>query len=115
MLLPMANATLTAVAAAGESDDFDHAGGAGPAKWTGAEGVYFHERTERITTGSDSSVVVTRSVVASSDLEVDWGEGDHLTFTLVETGDEHDAVVRAVQRTAFPGAPGVVRLTLEDT
>lgn len=115
MLLPMANATLTAVAAAGESDDFDHVGGAGASKWTGAVGVYFHERTERITTGSDSSVVVTRSVVASSDLDVDWAEGDHLALTLNFSGDEQAAVVRAVQRTAFPGAPGIVRLTLEDT
>lgn len=114
MQLPMANATLTTVTAAGETPDYDHGGGPGAEKWTGSEGVYFHERTERIVEGASSSVVVTRSVVVADDIVIDWTQGDTLTLTHAYSGDTVSVVIRAVQRSSFPGAPGIVRLTLED-
>jgi hypothetical protein len=112
MELPMANATLTKVEGGGFAEDYDRAKGGDDPKWTGSEGVYFNEASERVSSGESTEIVIGRSVVVSSDLAVDWKQGDTLTLTRGE--EEIVADVRRIKKTEYPGAPGVVRLHLDD-
>lgn len=108
----MANATLTAVRAPGTDVDYDQASTAGTVKWTGAQGVYLTESRERVTIGQESNVLIERSVVAPAEIPVAFVEGDTITVTRGTTSSTEEVV--RVQRTEFPGAPGLVRLLLQD-
>lgn len=112
-MLPQTNATLTAVHAAGASEDFDQAAGAGAEKWTGRVGVYLRQRDERVPTGQTSSVVISRALIVPASLRVDWTEGDALT--LETTAGDQTATVRGVEPFPHPTAVGETRLVLEDT
>lgn len=107
----MPNATLTDVAAGGQAEDYERGPSAGPSKWSGAEGVYFTEVAERAV-GEASTLVIRRSVLAPADLPVEFSDGD--TITLSTEAGALSEPVRRIQRTSYPGAPGVVRLHLED-
>jgi hypothetical protein len=111
--LPMPNATLMKVSGGGTSEDYDSPAGSDTTKWTGLEGVYLNEATERRGGAEASSIVITRSVIVLADVSVDWKIGD----TVELERDDAEMVkepIRAIQRTEYPGAPGVVRLHLED-
>jgi hypothetical protein len=114
MKLPaITNATLSAVAGAGFSDDYDQSATAGASKWTGSESVYFQRQTERVDAGGRSDVIVGRSVVVSDDLAVAWEIGDVLTVTPL--GEAQQTLkVRRVAPTRAPGLAGVVRLAVDD-
>lgn len=112
MQLPMANATLMAVRTAGASEDFDTPGGDGGEKWSDPEGVgvFVTEKSELVTSAERADVVVTRSVLAPAEVPVDFQTGDVLV--LERGSDTIEESVQAVQRTEYPGVPGVVRLYL---
>jgi hypothetical protein len=114
MKLPaITNATLSAVAGAGFSDDYDQSATAGASKWTGSESVYFQRETERVDAGGRSDVIVGRSVVVSDELAVTWEIGDVLTVTPL--GEAQQSLkVRRVAPTRAPGLAGVVRLAVDD-
>jgi hypothetical protein len=114
MKLPaITNATLSAVAGAGFSDDYDQSATAGASKWTGSEPVYFQRETERVDAGGRSDVIVGRSVVVSDELAVTWEIGDVLTVTPL--GESVQSLkVRRVAPTRAPGLAGVVRLAVDD-
>jgi hypothetical protein len=62
--------------------------------------------------GSDSTLVVERTIAVNDALAVTWARGDILTYTYrsnVETG-----TVRDVKTTTAPGLPGVIRLALRN-
>lgn len=109
-MLPQTNATLVAVHAAGASEDFDQAAGAGAEKWTGRVGVYLRQREERVTTGHASSVVVSRALIVPGELRVVWEEGDRL-----DLADGRSAIVRGVEPFTHPTVASETRLVLEDT
>ena len=113
MRLPaITNATLTAVAGAGFSDDYDDAATAGASKWTGSEDVlYSTSMTEQNAAGT-SDVIEARSLVVSDDLDVDFEIGDVLTWTY--RGDTQSDSVQRIAPTTAPGLAGVVRLVIED-
>lgn len=112
MQLPLANATLVAVRAAGVSEDFDTPAGEGAEKWSdpAGVGVFLTEKSELVAMSDRADIVVTRSVLAPADVPVDFQTGDVL---VLERGvDTITESVQAVQRTEYPGVPGVVRLHL---
>jgi hypothetical protein len=107
------NATLTAVAGAGFSDDYDQSATAGASKFSGEEPVYFQRETERVEAGGRSDVIVGRSVVVSDSLSISWEIGDVLTVTPL--GEAQQSLkVRRVAPTRAPGLAGVVRLAVDD-
>lgn len=113
VLPSITNATLTAVAGAGLSDDYDLGATGGSSKWSGEESVYFQRETERVERGGASDVIVGRSVVVSDELAVTWEIGDVLTVAPVGEGVQ-TLTVRRVAPTRAPGMAGVVRLAVED-
>lgn len=110
--LPMPNATLTKVFPGGSAEDYERVGTQGAEKWSGSAGIYFTEVSEQQSDGQSTSRVIARSVLAPADLPVEFENGDTIRFTR-SAATINEQVVR-VQRTEFPGAPGVVRLHLED-
>jgi hypothetical protein len=114
MKLPaITNATLSAVAGAGFSDDYDQSATAGASKFAGEEPVYFGRTTERVEAAGRSDVIVGRSVVVSDELAVTWEIGDVLTVTPL--GESVQSLkVRRVAPTRAPGLAGVVRLAVDD-
>jgi hypothetical protein len=114
MILPEPNATLTKVQAGGFSEDYDRPAGADPTtKFSGSEGVYLRERTESTDTPAGQDVVMTRSVVARSELAVEWAQGDTLTLTYRSATVTEK--VKIVERHQLGDSlPGTVRLILED-
>lgn len=111
-MLPQTNCELIAVHGAGGSEDFDRAPGAGAAKWTGRSGAYLRQREERVTTGTASSIVITRSLIVEAGLPVDWSEGDVLTIT--GPAGTQTPIVRGIEPFTHPTAPGETRLVLEN-
>lgn len=113
MSLPQTNATLTEVAGPGLAEDYDTVATVGTAKWTGRAAAYYSERSDRVEQSDTSSIVVTRALIVSAGLKVEWSQGDTLTFTY--RNSPVTGQVRAVERHQLPGVPnGTVRLTLED-
>lgn len=112
MKLPMANATLLQVTAAGGSEDYGRAAGGGDPVWTGSVGIYFHERVSLEQSGNTDSEVITRTLIVPAELPVDWRDGQMVSVQPAGGGDQVDGRVRVVSRSAYPGAPGTVRLEL---
>lgn len=82
MSLPQVNATLTAITAAGTSDDYDTPAGVGAAKWEGAAGAYV---TERVLTGLQPGRVDrfrSTQIVIPGDLSprVELAQGDTVAY-----------------------------------
>jgi hypothetical protein len=79
-LLPLFNATLTLVQAPGSSPDYDQPAAPGATKFSGAERVFWDELSERVTQGTESDVLVRRSMyVDPADVAVAWTQGDLVT------------------------------------
>ena len=110
--LPLTNATLTAVAGPGFTEDYDDPATAGSSKWSGSEDVTFSEITERVQIGGESNTIVRRSLIVDSELAVSWAIGDVLTVTY--DGAARTVTVRRVGKTLATGLDGVVRLVLDD-
>jgi len=112
MKLPMPNATLLSVHGPSRAEDYGTAADDGPERWAGQEGVYLHQRVERTEGGGGSSEVVSRTLIVAAELPVAWTDGD--IVAVQGPSGPVSGRVRVVTRTEHPGAPGVVRLVLED-
>ena len=108
---PITNATLTRVRAGGGAEDYDQAPATGVDKWTGSQAVLVSDQ-EVSQDGSDSSIVIERTVAVDDALDVEWARGDLLSYTY--RGDTLAGTVRDVKTTTGNGLPGVVRLVLRD-
>lgn len=107
------NATLTKVAGQGFSADYDRDATAGSTKWTGSEGVFWSESEAEISTGSNQTdIIVRRSLVVDSALEVTWATDDVVTVTYL--GAAQTGIVQSIKKTTATGLPGVIRLLLDD-
>lgn len=112
-MIPVRNATLTAVSAGGFAADYDQPAGTGTIKWTGSERVYWSEVTEREeVTGRTTDLDLRRYLIVDEGLPVSWLTGDSVTVTYRDA--VRSGTVRDVQVTTADGLSGVVRLTLED-
>jgi hypothetical protein len=112
-LPPIRNATLTAVAGAGSSDDYDATGDVGLTKWAGAERVFWSEDAGRDANGTEVNVIVGRSMVVEAGLPVAWKIGDVVTVHR-DGYQTQTATVRHVATTTNPLFPGVTRLIMEN-
>lgn len=87
----------------------------GPPKLDQDVGVFYEERRQRKLEGGVANVHVWRSLLVSSDLEVDWGAGDVLTIRRDGALEDEVVVVEAVEGTDAPKGEvaGEVILTLK--
>jgi hypothetical protein len=105
--LPMPNATLMKVSGGGTSEDYDSPAGSDTTKWTGLEGVYLNEATERRGGAEASSIVITRSVIVLADVSQSIGRSETPSSSTRDDAEMVSEPIRAIQRTEYPGAPGV--------
>jgi hypothetical protein len=71
--LPHRNAVLTSIKASSLASDWDTASSDGAVIWTGTADAVIVDDTRRVTEGSDSSKIVTRTVILPSELTVTVG------------------------------------------
>lgn len=111
-LIPHANATLTAITAAGASRDFDLAVGAGSARWTGRARAYYLDdpRLNRDETAADR--VTTRRLYIPFTMGNIPTEGDTVTFTIDGQTTATTAVVEAVKRYPYQAVMAPVMVSL---
>jgi hypothetical protein len=108
---PITNATLTRVQPGGGAEDYDATPASGADKFTGSQAAFVSD--EQVSRdGSDSTIVIERSVAVDDALTVTWARGDTLTYTF--RGSTLTGIVRDIKTTSAPGFPGVVRLVLRD-
>lgn len=108
MRLPFRNATVTAINAAGLSDDWDDSATSGSVTWSGTADAYLSDSRQNEYTDGRSTTVVTRTVVVPKDLPV--AIGDTLTMTWRSTAVT--AKVRAVLRREPPRGAGLAGTSL---
>lgn len=107
------NATLTDVHAAGVKPDWDRAGSAGAAKWSGVLEAYYREKEERITDGGAVNVVLRRELIIDTDGydELELDTDDTITFAR-EDGLPQTARAVSIRRADLDGIPAELRTTL---
>jgi hypothetical protein len=112
MQLPsLPNATLTAVNGPGFKADYDRDAAPGAVKFTGAAQAYFSEQIlEQV--GNQEDVIIRRSVVVDSHLDIDWEIND--TVTVERDGGTITGTIQSIRTTGAPGLAGVTRLILEN-
>jgi len=110
-MLPISNATLTAVNEPGFAADGDQAATAGASKWTGKRRVFWSEVNERVETAGRSDLELRRYLIVEESVPVTWAVGDVVTVTYRAAA--RTGTVREVQTTTADQLAGVIRLTLE--
>lgn len=113
-VLELHNGTLTLVRAAGFAPDYDRDAAPGVTKFTGAERVYWSETEARITTGTGSDVIVSRSLLVDPALPVTWVRGDIVTVTRDGASVAQTGIVRSLMTSGTDETDRVTRLLLED-
>jgi hypothetical protein len=110
-VIPVANASLTAIAGGGFTDDYDlDATADGTVRWSGDAPAYLVRRRDERARGRTSDIVVDEFLVVDDELGKLVQDGDTVTFEF-ETVTENRQV-SLVQR--HPVA-GTCRLTFETT
>lgn len=109
MTVPQQNATITAVAGAGTSDDWDRPGGAGAAKWEGARRAYYRASTTREVGAAGATDIVTKRElivavewVLTTGLDLD----DVITFRVDGDTTDSTGTAQAVPRAQLATIPG---------
>jgi hypothetical protein len=113
------NATVTRVAGAGTSDDWDRAPGAGAEKWAGEARAYYREATERVPGDGSTDVFVRRELVLEVDdvLAMALDTDDVLTFTVDGRPGTRTGTARTIPTPTLAGVPSALRtsrVVLED-
>lgn len=115
MPTPQVNATLTQVRAPALAEDENLPAAPGAIKFTGAEGVYYQERSTLVASAEAASNVISGLLIVPT-TSLTYDRGDTVTFT-TSTGTRV-GIVRDIERKELPGVPADIqttRLTLEDT
>lgn len=113
MSLPQSNAALTLIAQPGGSEDYDTDASAGPTRWAGTTRAYVLAETERVSSGTDSTVLVTRTLILPATLASVVSQGDILTV-VPDIGTPLTVAARQIRVAKIPGVPGTIRIELED-
>lgn len=114
-----ANATVTAVAAAGTPDDWDRPAGADTGKWAGAARAYYRESRDRIVTAGAVSFVTRRELILDNDdvAAMELLEDDVITFRVDGDAADSAATASSIPRRDLAGVPAelrTARIILED-
>lgn len=112
-MIAQANATITAVAGGGASEDFRNDAGASPTKWEGEAGAYYTERrTQRQTAEGLDVVIERRLIVETRNPSVVYAEGDDVVWTPEGEAARTDEIREIIRRRFAPAAAYGVETTV---
>jgi hypothetical protein len=104
------NATLTAIRGAGAAADWlDSAAVDGASKWAGRAPAYYTEKRERVTSGTDSDVVLRRILIVDHEAALLIDNDDVLTFSY--NGEAQVARAKLIERRDLPEIEPDLRTT----
>jgi hypothetical protein len=113
-VLALYNATLSLVKGVGSSGDYDRDPVLGSTKFTGSERVFWSESEERVTVGTDSDIVVRRTMLVDPELGVTWQQGDTVTIVRDGSASNETARVRRFMVSGTDETDRVARVIMED-